>query len=113
MLPLPPSDDGAFSAKPIPAAKPQLASDAGAVPQGEELFQYVLDCLDKGSLKVEVRKQLIAFGYSANEAEEIVEDVARWRRRNPDPLSIAKPVVPVHGDSGGGANMWIGGLVCL
>ena len=115
MLP-PESDDdkSRISEKPIPSARPQVPVDAGEqVPQGEELFQYVLDCLDKGSLKVEIRKQLIAFGYAAREAEDVVEDVAQWRRRNPDPLSIAKRLDAISDGGVANANMWIGGLACL
>lgn len=97
---------------PLPSSAPaseetHLAQNA---PQGDELSNYVLGCLQKGSSKAEVRKQLIAFGYSSGEAEETVEAVADWRRKNPDRQNIANTA----GATGGGnASMWIGGIICL
>jgi hypothetical protein len=116
MLPPSPEDhNDKISEKPMPplpssapaSDETQLAANA---PQGNELFYYVLGCLDKGSSKAEVRKQLIAFGYTSSEAEETVATVADWRRKNPDHQNIANTA----GATGGGnANMWIGGVICL
>lgn len=116
-LPPPEENKEQISEKPMPALPPvgsapveethQLASDA---PQGDDLFYYVFDCLNRGSSKAEVRKQLIAFGYSAAAADETVVAVADYRRKNPDHTSIAKPAAPV---GGGNSNMWIGGVICL
>jgi hypothetical protein len=89
-----------------PAEETHLAANA---PQGDELFYYVLGCLDKGSSKAEVRKQLIAFGYTAGEAEETVETVADWRRKNPDHRASRTPparpaaAIPICGSAASSA----------
>ena len=79
-------------------------------PQGDELFQYVLHALDNGSSKKELRTQLIAFGYTAGDAEQTVEDVDEWRRRNP--VAQQPTHAPISSGSGN-TNMIVGGLVCL
>ena len=116
MLPPPPEDHSdKISETPMPPLHPPAPASeetplAPNAPQGDELFYYVLGCLDKGSSKAEVRKQLIAFGYTTAEAEETVETVADWRRKNPAHQNIAN----TSGATGGGnANMWIGGIICL
>lgn len=114
----PPSDPNEHvSEKPMPALPPVGASGAddepaelaASAPQGDELFYYVFDCLNRGSSQAEVRKQLIAFGYSAAEADETVAAVADWRRKNPEQRDISRAA----GGGGGNTNMWIGGIVCL
>jgi hypothetical protein len=118
--PNPGNDNDKMSEKPIPAMKPHATpgpdgASAGNVPQGEDLVNYVIECLDKGSSKPEVRKQLIAFGYSATDAEQAVEDAAEWRRRNGSNYPDA-PVIANAAASGGyspNANMLIGGGICL
>jgi hypothetical protein len=121
-LPPPPnnSDDNRISEKPIPPANPHSkpTSNDGPVdpdvPQGEELFDHVLDCLNNGSSKAEVRKQLIAYGYSAEDAEQTVEDVADWRRKHPNAAtSSTGPSIANTGGGDGSKNMLIGGLICL
>ena len=112
-------DKNRIADKPLPPLTPRPtppSDDApadGGVPQGDELFHYVLECMEKGSSKAEVRKQLIAFGYSAPDADQVVEDVAEWRRKHgsryPDP-----PVIATNSGGGNGnTNMLIGGIVCL
>jgi hypothetical protein len=99
---------------PLPSSEPASPSEethlAENAPQGDELFYYVLGCLQNGSSKAEVRKQLIAFGYASTEAEETVEAVGDWRRKNPDHQNIANTAGAV---GGGNASMWIGGIICL
>src|SRR5271155_3821313 len=117
MLQPPPEDTrDQISEKPMPALPPAdapapvdethpLAPDA---PQGDDLFYHVFDALNRGSSKAEVRKQLIAFGYTSAEAEETVEAVADYRRDHPEHTNIVHPAA-----SGGNASMWIGGIICL
>jgi len=120
----PPGDQNQFSEKPLPSATPTgRSTDGQAAPMGAELFNYVLDCLDQGSSKAQVRKHLIAMGYSSTEAEETVEEVAEWRQNNPDAQTsrpypdapnIANTNIAVGGGGGvGNTSMWIGGLICL
>jgi hypothetical protein len=115
----PPPEDpkDQISEKPLPALTP-IESSAPAdethplapnAPQGDDLFYYVIECLHRGSGKAEVRKQLIAFGYSAAEAEDTVKACADYRRRHPEHAKVANP----YASSGGNASMWIGGLICL
>lgn len=117
-LPPPPGnndDKTKFSEQPLPPAPSRvdnsdLASDA---PQGDELHEYVLDCLNKGSSKAEIRKQLIAFGYASGDAERTVEDVAEWRRN----YLASHAADPNNAHTGNGyspnANLLIGGGICL
>jgi hypothetical protein len=106
-----------FSEKPLPTFKP--SGQSPDVPEGESLFDHVLDCLDRGSSKSEVRKQLIAMGYSATDAEACVEEVAEWRQQNGGNLNISKyppaPGIANPGAAGGGfnTNMWVGALICV
>src|SRR5215211_3049999 len=95
--PPPPADDDKtrISENPLPPPRPHGAAPDPqtldeSVPQGDQLYQYVLDCLERGSSHVEVRKQLIAFGYSAAESEQVVADVVEWRRQNPGALANAQ-----------------------
>jgi hypothetical protein len=116
-------DKTQFSEKPLLNVKPTgQASNASHTQDSEALFNYVLDCLDHGSSKADIRKQLIAMGYSATDAETSVEEVAEWRRKNPDNLNVAKyPPAPVianttptgFGSGGANSNMVIGGVICL
>jgi hypothetical protein len=112
-----PDDDHRITEKPIPAPKPYATPEANPdgvapdSPQGEELFHYVNECLDKGSTKNEVHKQLIAFGYTNDQSEQIVDDAARWRYKNSH-LS-PHPGTSTDGGTGGNGTMWFGGLICL
>ncbi len=92
-----------------PAGPSEEAPLAPNAPRVDDLFYYVLGCLEKGSSRVQVRKQLIAFGYTAAEADETVEAVADWRRKHPEHANITSST----GGGGGNASMWIGGLICL
>jgi len=115
-----PADEPRFSEKPIPAPKPsgQSASNDDGVapesPQGEDLYQYVNECLDNGSSKGEVLKQLLAYGYDQDRAETIIDEAARWRYKNSD---ISRPglnsTISNGATGGGNSNMWIGGAICL
>ena len=120
LFPPPANDDdhkNKFSDKVLPPMHSDASSAGGSAndglsadaPQGEELFNHVLHCLDQGSSRAEVRKQLIAFGYSHAEAEDVVEAVAVWRRQNP----AAQSIVHQPSSGSGNANMWLGGVICL
>lgn len=111
---LPPPEDprNQISEKPMPnlpaldaepqTEDPHLAADA---PRGDDLIHYVVQCLEKGSSKAEIRKQLVAFGYSSADAHETVDLVADQHRR------LASVVQP--GGGGGNTSMWVGGVICL
>ncbi len=113
----PPPEDHSdkISEKPMPplpssAPVPPETHLAENAPRGEELIPYVIGCLDKGSTRAEVRKQLIAFGYSAEEAEETVDWAAEYRLKHLDSAGIANTA---SAGGGGNASMWIGGIICL
>ncbi len=117
MLSPPPPDpgDGQFSERPILNATPHRAGGEplGNVPQGDELFAYVLNCLDHGSTRKEIRAQMFAFGYAGEDADEVIESVAAWRRQNPGLGAPTNPAVTAGGNSSATTNMLVGGLVCV
>ncbi len=116
-----------FSETPLPPAKPagqETAFREGDPGQFEandgEIFDYVLDCLNRDISKAEVRQNLIARGYSATAAGECVEEAAEWRRQHPDAQpAVHYPDAPSIANAGvaasgaGNSNMMIGGIVCL
>lgn len=87
--------------------QPPLQTETAAANQADAdaLVQYVLECLDRGSSQAEVRKQLVASGMSAQDANQIVQQVANWRKKNPG--------AAISGGNSGQTNMAIGGIVCL
>jgi hypothetical protein len=89
-----------------------VPSGAGQAPQGDDLYYYVRSCLDGGSSTQEVRKQLIAFGYSPADSDRVIEDTIDWTNasRRPPPPGMATDIG--QGNSGS-TNMLIGGLICL
>jgi hypothetical protein len=108
-------DKNQFSDKPLPPVKPRNLSEDTASPdmlQGDELVAYVVGCMDQGSSNSEIRRQLIAFGYSPSEAKQIVEDVATSRTRN-SRYASAPVIGNNNGVGSGNNNMLIGGIVCL
>ncbi len=77
-----------------------------------DVHGYVLQCIEKGSTPAQIRKQLIARGHNADEANTIVDSVVRWRKDEyarggvdlDDPASIR---------AAGRRNMVMGGAICL
>jgi hypothetical protein len=88
-----------------PPQTPANADNTNQQAAMDEVIQYVLECLNRGSSQAEVRKQLIASGMSAQDANEIVQQVASWRHKNPG--------VAAGGGNSGQTSMAIGGIVCL
>ncbi len=68
-----------------------------------DIHAYIVDCLNRGSKPAEVRKQLVVLGYSAQEANQLVQAAQRPGR----------PVSPYGYDHGRSpqSNMLIGGLI--
>lgn len=66
--------------KPIITAKPSGNVEAD-VPQGDDLCKYIFFCLRRGSHQADIIKQMVAFGYSRDDAEKVVTQVAEWRLR--------------------------------
>ena len=91
-LPAPPNDDP-NSNKPLPTPTPAAAGET----QGDQLYDYVHDCLAGGSTPKEVRTQLIALGHSVAEAERVVAEVVAERQHSalpqPSALQSAQPDV--------------------
>jgi hypothetical protein len=96
----------------FPPPPPPPGDRAKSAPAQWDVHGYVLECLEKGSTPSEVRKQLIARGHSANEANAVVDSVAHWRKGHyvgegidlDDPDSIR---------AAGKRNMVIGAGICL
>ena len=89
--------------------KAPLATPDSSNPQAGEVLTYVADCLAHNSAPEEVRKQLIAMGYSATEAARLVDAVQDNRgwgpAAGPFPGSDAAKAA-------GHRNMTIGACVC-
>jgi hypothetical protein len=119
----PENDDNRISETPLHAPKPYGAESDSNIdpdaPRGEAMLQYINDCLDRGSKRDEVLKQLIAYGYSEREAEGLLDDAAQWRIRYGHvsrPMETSQSTGGAWGGMGqgsGNANMWIGGIICL
>src|SRR5437879_4983745 len=71
--PLPPMN-------PYPPPAPDKMPADRAVPQGKELFYFVLDCMEDDTSRREIEDELVDLGYSINDAAMIVADVADRRR---------------------------------
>ena len=54
-IPIPGNNDdkGHFSEKPIPSAVPSGQAAGANTPRGEELFNYIVDCLEHGSSRAD------------------------------------------------------------
>jgi hypothetical protein len=53
------------------------------VPKGMDLVNYVAQCLGADCDPLDVRKQLMAFGFSEPNAEKYIADTIEWMRKNP------------------------------
>jgi hypothetical protein len=53
------------------------------VPMGMDLVNHVAQCLGMGCDPADIRKQLIAFGFTDANAEKVIADTAEWMRTNP------------------------------
>lgn len=62
--------------KPLP---PQLQE----LPQGIDLMHHVAACLRMGCDPIDVRKQLLTFGFTEVNADKVIADTAEWMQRNP------------------------------
>ena len=86
------------------------ATTDGSNPQAGEVLAYVADCLAHNSTPAEVRKQLVAMGYSASEANRLVE--AAQDNRGWGSSFGAVPGIDAA-KAAGHRNMTIGAIVCL
>lgn len=95
-----------------PASSPKPPPVSGEIPKGQELFYYIVECLDLGCDPADIRTQLLAFRYREADADKILADVVVWRQRNPG--GGVRPNETNSSSSGGiNANMAIGGFICL
>ena len=71
----------------------------------EQLRYVVLDCLDAGKSREEIRQKLMAYGYSEIDADRFIEGVEREQR------NTRAYDGEVRGNAG--MHMVVGGIVCL
>ena len=95
-----------FSAQPLPQPGAQQPAPLEVT---DEAYLYALDCLLKGSKPAEVRRLLLDSGYTARQADKIVQTAMQYRNDH-DAANAAN--VDSEGNSGT-RNMVIGGIVCL
>jgi hypothetical protein len=96
---------------PAPERKPAATSDAITTDPAAPPFDvhgYVAECLDHGSSAADIRRQLIAIGYSTADAAQIVDEAQAWRQKLAQVAYGASDAV-----AAGKRNMAIGGVVCV
>ena len=79
-------------------------------PEGMDLINHVAQCLAMGCDPLDVRKQLMTFGFTEASAEKYVADTMTWMRRNPDAGKTEQPVASRSRING---NMLMGGFICI
>ena len=84
-LPTNKSDENGFSEHPVPTVKaePTQSPDDVSPPKvNKDRMRYVvLDCLDAGKTRQEIRQKLMFYGYSENGADKFIENVEREQRK--------------------------------
>jgi hypothetical protein len=92
--------------------RPEPLAPGQPIPKGQELFQYIVVCLDKGCDKSDIKAQLASFGYASKDTETIVNDCVKWRERNAGTVVASGTASSGTGPEING-NMMIGGLICI
>jgi hypothetical protein len=81
-----PAPSGESATKSAPAPMPPPVAE---IPNGMDLINHVVRCLDMGCDPLDVRKQLMVFGFSEAKAERMIAETIEWMRTNPN---AGKPV---------------------
>ena len=92
--------------------RPEPLAPGTPIPKGQELFQHIVACLDKGCAPADVKVHVASFGYPAKVAETVVDDCVQWRQRNAG-VELASGDQRSGSSPGINANMLIGGVICL
>ena len=80
------------------------------IPKGMDLINHVARCLAIGCDPLDVRNQLMTFGFTEAAAEKYVADTVEWMRRNPN---AGKSTTAASESVGVNLNMVIGAVVCV
>ena len=65
-----------------PAPKP-MPPHVDEAPMGMDLVNHIAQCIGMGCDPLDIRKQLITFGFTDANAEKVIADTAEWMRSNP------------------------------
>jgi predicted RNA-binding Zn-ribbon protein involved in translation (DUF1610 family) len=75
----------------------------------DEAYVYAVESLAKGNKPREIRKSLLEAGYSARQADQIIQGAIRFKKDH----ETKEKMMPGRGGNSGNRNMMIGGVICL